>query len=79
VRWWAAIGAAVIFASDAAVAFEMFFPPFSPQPPMPLQLFVRASYIAGWLLMLLIVCDPVLRFAADGSDAPAAVEREGRS
>jgi hypothetical protein len=46
---------------------------------MPLQLFVRASYIAGWLLMLLIVCDPVLRFAADGADTPAAAEREGRS
>ena len=79
VRWWAAIGAAVIFASDAAVAFEMFHPPFSPQPPMALQLFVRASYIAGWLLMLLIVCDPVLRFAADGATTAEAVEPEGRS
>ena len=66
VRWWAAIGATVIFASDAAVAFEMFHQPFLPQPPMALQLFVRASYIAGWLLMLLIACDPVLR---DGGGA----------
>ena len=79
VRWWAAIGATVIFASDAVVAFEMFYPPFSPQPPMLLQLFVRASYIAGWLLLLLIVCDPVLRFAAEGADTPVAVERAPRS
>jgi hypothetical protein len=46
---------------------------------MALQLFVRASYIAGSLLMLLIVCDPVLRFAADGANTPAAVDREGPS
>jgi uncharacterized membrane protein YhhN len=69
VRWWAAIGATVIFASDAAVAFEMFHLPFSSQPPMGLQLFVRASYVAGWLLMLLIACDPVLRDGA-GADEP---------
>jgi uncharacterized membrane protein YhhN len=70
VRWWAAVGATVIFASDAAVAVEMFHQPFSAQPPMALQLFVRASYIAGWLLMLLIACDPVLR---DGGGAEEPV------
>ncbi len=61
VRRWAAIGAGLLFASDAAVAFEMFYPAFSPEPPQLVQLFVRASCIAGWLLMLLIACDPVLR------------------
>lgn len=79
VRVWAAAGGAVLFSSDAAVALVMFHSAFQPVPPTAVQAFVRASYIAGWLLFLLIACDPVLRAGAVTDTArPVAAPRPTR-
>lgn len=74
VRNWATVGAALLFFSDALVAFEMFYPPFVDHPPVLVHALMRASCIAGWLLMLLVVCDPVLRELPDAARVGSGAE-----
>nr|NLI49663.1 lysoplasmalogenase [Propionibacterium sp.] len=51
---WVATGGALIFANDAMVALHMFHPAFDP-PPAVTEAFIRSTYLAGWVLMLLVV------------------------
>lgn len=51
---WAAAMAPLLVASDALVALDLFHPRFRPTPVW-VDVVIRATYLAGWVLMLLLV------------------------
>ena len=53
---WAALGAAVLFVSDALVAVVLFTPELIVAP-TEVDAFIRATYVLGWVLLLLLVAD----------------------
>ena len=52
-----AVGAGTLVASDAAVSFAMFAPPTG-EAQLALDVFIRLSYFAGWLVLLVALLDP---------------------
>jgi len=54
---WFAAAAAILVASDAAVAFVMFDPPPAAAS-VSVDVWIRLTYLVGWLLLLLAVVDP---------------------
>ncbi len=70
---WVATGGALIFANDAMVALHMFHPAFDP-PPTLTEAFIRATYLPGWLMMLLVVQQwPPVRPVPAAAAAPPEV------
>jgi len=51
----AAIAAVALFSSDMGVAYALFYPPLKGS--VWLEIFIRATYVPGWTLLLLVVCD----------------------
>lgn len=68
-RWAAATGV-LLFLCDSLVALHMFHPAFDPPPPLT-EATLRVSYLAGWLLMLLVAQEP-LGSKVDADYSPAS-------
>lgn len=51
----AAIAAVALFSSDMGVAYALFYPPLKGS--VWIEIFIRATYVPGWTLLLLVVCD----------------------
>ena len=66
---WAASTGVLLFFSDALVALQMFHPAFTPAP-LASEVTIRMTYQAGWLLMLLVVQEP-MKVARRPSPTPA--------
>lgn len=58
-----------LVASDIVVGLHVFHPAFTPTP-MPSELFVRVTYLTGWLLVLLFVLSPKTALVR-GIDGPS--------
>jgi hypothetical protein len=52
-----AIAGVMIFASDFAAAYQIFYPPLLSNPSIPTEIFVRATFVAAWTLLLAILFD----------------------
>jgi hypothetical protein len=58
----AAIAAAALFLSDMGVAYALFYPPLKGS--VWLEIFIRATYVPAWTLLLVIVCEKNIRMDA---------------
>ncbi|MBP1744535.1 MAG: hypothetical protein H6Q58_1513 [Firmicutes bacterium] len=52
-----ALAGVMIFASDFVAAYQIFYPPLHSSPSIPTEIFVRATFVAAWTLLLAIVFD----------------------
>lgn len=66
---WAGLGGALMLASDWVVTLKIFHPEFLPGPTAS-DITIRATYLAGWLLILLVVLDPAVRRRGPEASAP---------
>ena len=64
----AAAAGLLLVASDSVVALHMFHPAFSPTPVVT-EIVNRLSYLAGWLLFLLVVQEDARAVGGRGADA----------
>lgn len=54
-----AIAAVALFSSDMGVAYALFYPPLKGS--VWLEMFIRATYVPAWTLLLAVVCDKNIR------------------
>lgn len=63
----AAAAGVMIFMSDFGAAFQIFYPPLVSNPSVPTEMFVRATFVSAWTLLLAVVFDKsMLKEPAEG-------------